>query len=61
MTILKPSSAQQINCALKNQSDPDRSRRVAARLNDSLPLKGSRILAQMEIYRRLCGVKEIKS
>lgn len=53
-------SAPQIYAALKNQSDPDRARRVAARLYDSLRPASRRTFEAMEIYKRLHGVKEIK-
>lgn len=56
---ISPTPAQ-VADALRNASDPDRARRVAARLNDRLNPAASRTLAQMEIYRRLHG-KEAKS
>lgn len=54
-------TAEQIAVALRNQNDPDRSRRVAARLNERLNPAARRTLAQMEIYRRLHGSQEAKS
>jgi len=51
-------SAEQLAAALRNQTDPDRAKRVAARLHDAR--KRSRVLDAMEIYKRLHGTPEVK-
>lgn len=57
---MKATNAEKIAQAIKNGSNPDRARRVAARLNDRLRPASVRILEQMEIYRRLHGSQEAK-
>lgn len=60
MNTNSPTPAQ-VADALRNASDPDRARRVAARVHAALSPAVSRTLAQIEIYKRLHGNREAKS
>lgn len=55
------SSIKRIVVALRNEADPDRPRRVAARLHDTLRPDALSTLAAMEVYKRLHGTSEALS